>query len=562
MKIINKNILLVLFLSIGTILPFFNTGVFPIHDNTQNARVFEMGKALLDGMLPVRWVSDLGYGYGYPIFNFYAPLAYYVGGSLFFLGFNVLLATKLMMIIGILISAVAMYLFAREIWGEWGGIVASLFYVYAPYHSIDIYVRGDVAEFWAYAFIPLVFYGLLKLYKEKKWRYVIVTSVSLSAVIISHNLTALMISPFILILSLIFSWQNIRKKNNLTSYLPIIAVFNGVLLSSFYTIPVFLEMKYTNVLSQIGGGANFRDHFVCLEQLWYSPWGFGGSAPGCNDGLSFMIGKLPIIAVILSTIILFIIWKKQKSFQKYSIISSLVGLLFSIFFVLQISQPVWEIIRPMAFLQYPWRFLLLISFFASFLSGSIIWYIERRVSVKKFLVIFVSIVILILIFQIKFFKPQTIYDIPSSTYLGTDYLKWQVSKISDEYMPAGLRKPTNETQVPRSLINESKVLQFQSVENKTQEKKFNLSLAKDSFISINIAYFPSWEAILDGKREQLSETSSGMKLFVPAGRHNLTLIFRETLYEILGDMLSVAGVVILILGIIVHKKQLHEKSNS
>ena len=35
--------------------------VFPIHDDTQVARVYEMGKALSDSMFPVRWVEDLGF---------------------------------------------------------------------------------------------------------------------------------------------------------------------------------------------------------------------------------------------------------------------------------------------------------------------------------------------------------------------------------------------------------------------------------------------------------------------------------------------------------------------
>src|SRR3989344_3891833 len=70
-------------------------------------------------------------------------------------------------------------------------LVSSLFYVYAPYHAVDIYVRGDVAEFWAYAFIPLAFYGMLKAFQEKKWKYIVVGAFGFSGVILSHNLTAM-----------------------------------------------------------------------------------------------------------------------------------------------------------------------------------------------------------------------------------------------------------------------------------------------------------------------------------------------------------------------------------
>src|SRR3990167_10206008 len=99
-------IVLILLLSFWAVSPFFTSGFFPIHDNTQVQRVYEMGKSLSAGMFPVRWVADLGFGYGYPIFNFYAPMSYYFGTFFYLLGFNALLATKIMMVAGILISGV------------------------------------------------------------------------------------------------------------------------------------------------------------------------------------------------------------------------------------------------------------------------------------------------------------------------------------------------------------------------------------------------------------------------------------------------------------------------
>ena len=38
-------------------------------------RVQQLGLALADGHFPVRWMPDASYGYGYPFFNYYAPLS-------------------------------------------------------------------------------------------------------------------------------------------------------------------------------------------------------------------------------------------------------------------------------------------------------------------------------------------------------------------------------------------------------------------------------------------------------------------------------------------------------
>src|SRR3989344_2128292 len=117
---------IVLILSFWAIEPLLIQGFFPIHDDTQVVRVFQMAQALTDGHFPVRWVKDLGYGYGYPIFNFYAPLPYYIGGLLTMLDLNALIATRMMMGIGVLLAGIFMYLFSRKFWGEVGGLVSGL----------------------------------------------------------------------------------------------------------------------------------------------------------------------------------------------------------------------------------------------------------------------------------------------------------------------------------------------------------------------------------------------------------------------------------------------------
>ena len=507
MEIIKRHwgLIAVFVLSLFSILPLFQPGFFPMHDDTQVARVFEMGKALKDGMFPVRWVPDLGYGYGYPIFNFYAPLAYYVGGLFTILGFDALIATKIMMIVGIVLSGVFMYLLAREFWGEMGGVLSGLFYVYAPYHAVDIYVRGDVAEFWGYAFIPLMFWGIYKVFDSPRrspsgrtvwcipsatfevnsvWRWVIIGSLGYAGVILSHNLTAIMATPFLIIVTLLYCYIAYRNKKLSTIYYLLFTILLGLALSAFYWVPALLEMKYTNVLSQIGGGADFRDHFVCLGQLWESNWGFGGSTAGCMlDGMSFVIGKLHIVVpfVVLALVLLFLI--KDKNYIVAFL--SFAGFALSIFFTLEISRFVWETFPTMAFFQYPWRFLILASFFSSLLSGAIIWFLtihlrgvaspgtvrylasqhleggrrdapdgaSRRTPSRWILMgSFGALIFLLIFFNSKLFQPQTIVPRTASDYTNEYALKWTASKISDEFLPPNFKKPKSEHEIAERPI--------------------------------------------------------------------------------------------------------------
>lgn len=102
-------------------------GFFPMHDDAQVARVVSMGKALTEGQFPVRIVPGLGYGLGYPIFNFYGPLPYYVGGALYVLGISGLAATKIMIGVGVSVGVLAMYFLGSYLFGLGGGLVSSLF---------------------------------------------------------------------------------------------------------------------------------------------------------------------------------------------------------------------------------------------------------------------------------------------------------------------------------------------------------------------------------------------------------------------------------------------------
>ncbi len=585
-------LVLVILLSFWTIRPFFADGFFPMHDDTQVARVFEMGKALKDGMFPVRWVADLGYGYGYPIFNFYAPLSYYFGGLLVLIGLDALFATKLMMVVGILLSSVFMYLLAREFWGELGGVISGLFYVYAPYHAVDIYVRGDVGEFWAYAFIPLTFYGFYKVYKEnqsnndlntnnskfknqkskiqfKVQKFGILGALGFAGVILSHNLTALMLTPFLFLgvcILIIFSKKETRRLNTL--YL-IIYTLLGLILSAFYWVPALGEMKYTNVLSQIGGGADFRDHFVCINQLWDSIWGFGGSTIGCIDGLSFKIGKIHIALTLLAfVVILFLLIKKRIShLNNIYYLSILIAVLFfilgffiSIYFTLELSKPIWEGVPIMAFFQYPWRFLLLASFFSSILSGFSLWFLKEKISeIKNFnTVLYLSTGVLLFIlifFNSKLFEPQTILQKTSDSYTNDHALKWVTSKISDEYMPFAFLKPNSYNEISKdrlSILQGEAEIDYKI--NKTHKISAVVDVRESAKVQINIANFPAWDITINNRYDLNYKVNNTIADFVlEQGQYVIDIQFRQTPIEKMSNFVSIVGILIIIAGIILNR---------
>ena len=72
----------------------FQPELFYVHDFLHAARIAEMARGLSDLHIPVRWSQNFGYGYGMPLFQFYAPLPYFFGALLYLGGFSIIIAVK------------------------------------------------------------------------------------------------------------------------------------------------------------------------------------------------------------------------------------------------------------------------------------------------------------------------------------------------------------------------------------------------------------------------------------------------------------------------------------
>ncbi|MDD4785346.1 MAG: glycosyltransferase family 39 protein, partial [Candidatus Shapirobacteria bacterium] len=390
MSKVGKNLIFFLILFVSIIPTFYSllkSDYYVMHDDTQMIRQLEFEKCLKDGQIPCRWSPDLGYEYGYPLFNFYPPMPYIVGQFYRTLGFSFMNSVKFSAATQIILSTFFMYLLVKAIFGQIGGLFSALFYAYAPYHALNIYVRGAYNEAWATVFFPLIFYFSYKLIKTGKSQNIIGLALSYSGLFLSHNPMLLTFTPFFLAWSLF--WLIIEKKINFSrqiiKQLPLFFKFflSGLLalsLSAFFVLPMVFETKYTQIETMFQGYYQYHVHFVSLFQLFISNlWNDGASVPGPNDGLSFMIGYLhwilPLIIFLFSSFLLI----KKKLLDKKIIISLFLFLLalLSIFFIHNKSTFLWQIFTPFQKIQFPWRFLNHTVFLLS-LSVAVIPFIFKK----------------------------------------------------------------------------------------------------------------------------------------------------------------------------------------
>ena len=164
-------------------------------------RLHQLTAALADGHFPVRWMPDANYGYGYPFYNYYAPLSIYVAAAFRFLGFSFVRAIHLAQLAGFATAGLGMFYLGRRWWGSrWAGLLAAAAYTVAPFHMVNVYVRGDsLAEFWAMAFFPLILLAADRLVGATTDRRLSIFALAYAALILSHNISALIFSPFLVL---------------------------------------------------------------------------------------------------------------------------------------------------------------------------------------------------------------------------------------------------------------------------------------------------------------------------------------------------------------------------
>jgi uncharacterized membrane protein len=519
--------------------PLLQPGFFPMHDDTQVARVIEMGKSLGDGQFPVRWVSDLGYGYGYPIFNFYGPLPYYIGGFLYLIGIDALLATKMMILIGMLIATFTAYLLGNRIFGRLGGILMAVLFTYVPYHAVDIFVRGAIGEFWALAFLPLLLWSVIGV-SQKDHKSIYIGGFAMAAVIISHTILGyLTVGIYIggLIIYGLFSWLKIIKMPD--SYPLVKILILGLTLSAFFWIPALFEKQYTSLVNMTWDKTDYRDHFVCPAQLWNSLWGFGGSTAGCLDGMSFKLGKIYILTSFVALVIFII---KRRTINNFFYLPMMIGSILSVtsgFMVLKLSQPIWNIIPNAQYIQYPWRFLSFMTLGLAMMSGFILVIFTNK-AVR--LLITASILFIVIFYNAKLFIPQFSYLRSSSDFASNTELKWRVSKISDEYLPLQLKRPKNSSGIINSVFPYNPDLSVSPEFVSSNYLKFPVDSKKNLSVTLNQAYFPGWKYWVNNDEVKPKIINGLPQIKIPAGYSVIQIYFTNTPIRTFSNIISMLAI--------------------
>lgn len=532
-------------------------GYFNMHDDLQMMRQLVMDECFRDLQIPCRWTPHMGYGFGFPLFNYYPPLPYLVGQLIHVLGFSFVDTVKLTFLLSFVLSGITMYLLAREFWGKLGGVMSAVFYVWAPYHSVDIYVRGAMNEAWALVWFPLALWSSYKLILDNKFVNIVLLTLSLMLLLLSHNLMAMIFAPLFGVWVLF--WLLKEKKWSVVPQFIISGVW-ALGLAAFFTIPVFLEQKLVHVETLVEGYYEYIAHFASTNQLLLSRfWGYGPSAWTTDDKMSFQIGHLHWgLSILILTLALYRIYRKRKFENLTILVLSFFSFGWFFAFMAQTrSTPIWLALNDfIKFVQFPWRFLTLVILCFSFLAGSLTLFYGYGKGSLKFVIVLVFSVGLILLNK-DYFKPESLGPLTDQEkFSGAAWELQQTAGIYD-YLPNGAKTAPK---APQKTLAEIKNGEGEISETKqiTNYAEFLVNVKSDeAYLEIGIFEFPGWRVYVDGKITQTkvgNDELGRMHITIPRGNHQVQARLENTPVRTTGNMISLVSWALLLTTPIWRKK--------
>ncbi|MDW8067520.1 MAG: 6-pyruvoyl-tetrahydropterin synthase-related protein [Anaerolineae bacterium] len=520
-------------------------------------RVHQMALNLQAGVFPVRWMPDAAYGLGYPFFSYYAALPYYLASLLVVVGLDILTAIKATQTLGFLAAALAMYGWMCRLtnrpWAAWLGAVA---YTVAPFHLVNVYVRGDsLSEFYAFIFYPLILWAL-DLPENYPFRPV-GTALAYAGLLLTHNISAFIFTPFALLYGLMR-----RPGSKMLRDLGALGL--GLLLSAWFWVPALAESPLAQLGTVTQGYFHYTNHFRA-QNLVQNRFFFDYSLSS-PDRTPFAMGLPQAIGAALGGLVLWVrltsgrhgprarpmratVGRGQpQGLPLRATIYLLVGLVISTLMITPLSRPLWDCLPLLPMVQFPWRFLSVQALFAAAVLGMALR--TQNAKALSALPCFLGGLILVAAVLVPL-RPDRLSigpeDVTRERLLLYELFTGNIgTTIRHEYLYREVvpRPFTSDAVVepeapPRAIPLDGARLEATRVASAPTRQVWRVA-GEGGGIAFPLLYWPGWRASVDDQPVEVGPVAGSgyLSLRVPPGEHTVVLWLGRTPVRAIAEGLS------------------------
>ncbi|MEL6404514.1 MAG: 6-pyruvoyl-tetrahydropterin synthase-related protein [Chloroflexota bacterium] len=557
LKKLDWGLLIAAFLPLMVVLPTWGEGIAAGADVEVHVhRIHAMSLALQEGTLYPRWITYLHMGYGYPIFNFYAPLSAYVTALFELTGLHITVAYNLVQTLAWSFGSVGMYLLTRRFFPAPVAVLAAASWTFAPSRLYEVWWQGSIAQILAASFIPYLLLGVVKNSISPTRRTILAIGIPYAALIMTHTpmmyISTLYAAPLAFFAPMFYAkgerysqqkWQGIFYR-----WIMIFGGFAlGIGLSAIFLFPTLLELQYVDISNGIDETVNYlQEQFLPPTEIFALPRLIDQTDlyldfPRTLGLVGGLLSALGIVALV-----------RDKRFGVLALLTA--GLGFTIYMLMAGSFDTWMTIPAFANLRFPARLLRIGAVLIAMLGGASLLLLPERYRIAGM----VAGVLVVFAQVVPINKPYDVWltwdDISAFDELLHEYEDRTWGTVSyDEFNPIWgetiyFDMPSNpETYIDNPFQIRVFARDTEGLEVVYLDSNIAQIETEDSrTVRFRQYYFPGWEVRVDGETvDAYPDDFLGLiSVDLPAGESTVELNYVGTTTQFWSSVLSLVCAVI------------------
>ncbi len=489
------------------------------------------------GVLYPHWITASNYSAGEPRLIFYPPASWLLGAALGAIG-GWQSAPVLFTASALFASGLSMQRLAREWLGLQAATLAGCVYLANPYTLFVAYERTAYGELLAAAVLPLILLFALRM------RPPVVPLALAYAGIWLCNAPAGVIASYMLL------WLALVRAMKERTWQPGLCLGAGVALGlgldGFYLVPAAYEQRWVEIARAAAApGMRIGDSFLFMR-----------TGEPYHDQVLRTASWLAVILLVTATVAFLL---SRPELRKRSLAAvTLVPLV--LFLLLPVSAPVWQHAPHLRFLQFPWRWLMVLSMLAALWAGAAIARLPGRVWRAS---MGVGLALLSIAASTSLFyqpcdqedaiAPRRMLFLSGAGEEGTDEytpVDTDNSAIQQNLPPVRiLRQPGDESADSSKNENPDYAPEVYAHVPATvsilrwspEDRRVRIQSAAAGYAVVRLMEYPAWRVEVNGKAEQprLRRDDGLMVVPIGAGISNVDIAWRTTPDVLWGRVLSV-----------------------
>ncbi|MGO9302978.1 MAG: 6-pyruvoyl-tetrahydropterin synthase-related protein [Candidatus Korobacteraceae bacterium] len=515
--------------ALAVVAPFSVRGIACGHDLTFHMNSWmEVAQQWREGIVYPRWAAYANYGSGEPRFLFYPPLSWILGGALgSILPWTIVPAA--VACCAVFLAGLAMHKMARTWFDEPDATLIAIAYAVNPYMLLTVYVRSAFAELLAASFLPLL---VLWIVRERAARTMFVPLALTIAGVWLTNVPAEIIASYVAVLLL--AAVTILRRNSRVFLYGVAAIATGLLMASFYIVPVLYEKNWITVGQVLSAGVRPAENFL-----------FTRIAEPEHDAFLRTLSWLAVAELAITGLAMIVAQRcRRRNPTLWWSLVILAGV--SLALMLRITSLAYRLMPDLRFLQFPWRWLMVTGIaYAVFVVVAVPSF--RGKALLYAVMFVVSIAVCNLALQPQCDPEDTPFMLSSVFHAGYGYVG------TDEYTPAGGDNYEIKPDFPDFAIHDvdgrgpaanARATHFHAG---PYRKQLTVESSQPVEIVLRLMNYPAWRVEVNGSAvaPQSDDPTGRMVIAVPGGRSEVDVRFIRTPDRWLGDGLSLAALLFL-----------------